>query len=239
MPFRSNYDQDGLFTYHSDAFRTDRRFRQAYERGLQTTRGNDPMHEWRIHIGIWCAVNASKIPGDFVECGTNVGFMASSIMQYLDWNSIDKRFYLIDTFTGPVLSQLNTQEIEDGRKEFFDKLRSLGGLDYTFEEVKRNFAEWKKAIVIKGVIPDILDSVPASSVAFLHIDLNCALPEVAALRFFWPKLSPGAHILLDDFAYSGFEPQRLAMSSVADELGVTIAYLPSGQGLLIKSGAET
>jgi hypothetical protein len=35
-------------------------------------------------------------------------------------------------------------------------------------------------------------------------------------------------------AYRGFEEQRLAMNSLASELGVPISALPTGQGLLIK-----
>lgn len=70
--------------------------------------------------------------------------------------------------------------------------------------------------------------------AYLHIDMNCAPPEVAALRFFWPRLTPGAFVLLDDYAIGERDEQRVAMDEVAGELGVKICSLPTGQGLLIK-----
>ena len=79
-----------------------------------------------------------------------------------------------------------------------------------------------------------LDQVDSRSVAFLHIDMNCAPPEVAALRYFWPRLTPGAFVLLDDYAYRGYEEQHLAMNALASELDVPICSLPTGQGLLIK-----
>jgi hypothetical protein len=41
-------------------------------------------------------------------------------------------------------------------------------------------------------------------------------------------------VLLDDYAYWGYEEQRLAMNALASELSVPICALPSGQGLLIK-----
>lgn len=64
--------------------------------------------------------------------------------------------------------------------------------------------------------------------------MNCAPPEVAALRFFWPRLTPGAFVLLDDYANRGRDEQRRAMDEVAAEFGVKICTLPTGQGLLIK-----
>ena len=70
--------------------------------------------------------------------------------------------------------------------------------------------------------------------AYLHIDMNCAPPEIAALRYFWPRLSPGAFVLLDDYANRGRDEQRAAMDALAVELGVAICALPTGQGLLIK-----
>ena len=42
----------------------------------------------------------NAFPGDFVECGVNKGFLSSAIMEYLDWNSLDRGFYLLDTFAG-------------------------------------------------------------------------------------------------------------------------------------------
>ncbi len=54
------------------------------------------------------------------------------------------------------------------------------------------------------------------AVAFRHIDMNCAPPEVAALRFFWPRLSPGAFALRDDYAYREYEEQRLAMNALGE-----------------------
>ena len=92
----------------------------------------------------------------------------------------------------------------------------------------------QNAVVIQGVVPDILPDVPVDRVAFLHIDMNCAYPEKAALEFFWPRLSPGAIVLLDDYAYFGYELQAEAIDAAAVVLGVSVLSLPTGQGLIIK-----
>lgn len=246
------YDEDGLATIHNDAFRRRKDFRIAYARALRTLEepgdekaGAEPapwdggfvpgtFGQWRTHIALWCASTAARLDGDFVECGVFVGFMSSAVMKHLDWDTRGRMFYLIDTFAGPDAAQLSAGELQSGRKEEMDHLREIGGYRYSLESVQRNFREWKNVQLIKGLVPDILKECPAEKMAYLHIDMNCALPEVAALRFFWNKLVPGGMILLDDYAFSGFDEQHKAMDALAEELGVEIMSLPTGQGLLIK-----
>jgi hypothetical protein len=42
-------------------------------------------------------------------------------------------------------------------------------------------------------------------------------------------------ILLDDYAYAGYHPQKVGMDAWAANCNVAIASLPSGQGLIIKT----
>jgi hypothetical protein len=107
------------------------------------------------------------------------------------------------------------------------------------EGVRANFAQWKNQRIIVGAVPETLDQVEARTVAYLHIDMNCAPPEIAALRHFWPRLSPGAFVLLDDYANRGRDEQRSAMDTLTAELGVPICALPTGQGLLIKPASAS
>ena len=64
--------------------------------------------------------------------------------------------------------------------------------------------------------------------------MNCAAAEVAALDYFWPKMTLGGIVLLDDYAYWGSKPIRDAHDALAKKLNVEIASLPTGQGLLIR-----
>ena len=112
---RDCYARDSLYTTNNDHFRDDPVFQAAYARGVEASRGVDPQMEWRVHVALWAARNALRLPGDFVECGVNAGFMSSAIMQRLDWRNVEKRFHLIDTFSGPVLNQFSSQEVQRGR----------------------------------------------------------------------------------------------------------------------------
>jgi hypothetical protein len=232
---RRHYDSDGLFTVHSDHFRRDTAFQSAYQRGLQATDGVDPHFEWRLHVALWAASCTLQVPGDFVECGVNQGFMSSAIMQRLGWERVAKHFYLIDTFAGPVTSQFSAGELERGRLTSAADRIAAGAYETDVARVRANFAEWPNADVVQGVVPDVLPSIDVSQVAFLHLDMNCAYPEQAALEHFWNRLSPGAFVLLDDYAYFGYESQTEAIDGLAQSLGFEVLSLPTGQGLIRKA----
>ena len=226
------YARDGLFTHHNDHFRDDTRFQDAYARGVRAAFGIDPQIEWRVHVALWAAANAIRVPGDFVECGVNAGFISSAIMQYLDWSGIGRRFYLIDTFNGPVLTQFSEQEV--GRLRAVEDAAARGAYVKDLERVRANFTEWPNVDLIQGVIPEILPTLGIKEVAFLHIDMNCAWPECAALEHFWGRLSPGALVLFDDYAYFDYGRTTALVDCTVASLGARILSLPTGQGLTIK-----
>lgn len=103
------------------------------------------------------------------------------------------------------------------------------------QSVRANFSEWKNTRIIEGPIPETLPEVAARQIAFCHIDMNCSSPEVAALSCFWDRLVLGAVVLLDDYAYYGYQLFKDGMDRFAEGKGVAIASLPTGQGLLVKS----
>jgi Macrocin-O-methyltransferase (TylF) len=231
---RGRYAQDGLFTVHGDHFRADPAFRAAYGRGVQASHGVDPGFEWRVHVALWAARTGLRVAGDFVECGVNAGFVSSAIMKSLQWNTLGRRFYLIDTFAGPVLTQYSQEEVQKQRLMVARHAIEAGAYVTDIDRIRANFAEWRNAIIVQGAVPEILDKVEFGAVAFLHLDMNCALPERTALEFFWDRLSAGGVILLDDYAYHGHECQRDAIDAAARARGAEVLSLPTGQGVIIR-----
>jgi len=232
-PPSSWYHQDGLSSMHDHEFMVDPAFMRAYARGVQTV-GLDFRFHWRVHVGLWAAACASKLSGDFVECGVGHGVLSSAIMTYLDWDRLDKTFYLLDTFAGLDTRYVSEGEIREGALEKNAAYLRSGQYTTDVDHVRRNFSEWRNVAIIQGAVPDTLPRVDAARVAFLHLDMNCAPPEVAAAEFFWPRLVAGAFVLLDDYAYQGYPVQKLAMDGFARSKGVTVVSLPTGQGMLIK-----
>jgi hypothetical protein len=222
------YNEDGLISIHNHDFTKDRKFISAYLHGV---RANivDIHWEWRVHVGLWAASHATHLPGDFVECGVNKGFLSSAIMDYVHWNTLNKKFYLFDTFNGIPETLISEEEKKLGRLDENSKY-------YTecFDIVKKNFSQYKGVIFVKGTIPSTLTKVSIQKICYLSIDMNNYIPEIAAAEFFWPKLVHGAIVLLDDYAYSGFLPQKKAFDIFAKKKGISILSLPTGQGMFIK-----
>jgi hypothetical protein len=232
------FDYDGLRSIHNHEFMEDPDFRRAYDRAVQAAGGLEYRWYWRVHIGLWAANVASKLTGDFVECGVNYGCLSSAIMEYLDWNTMGRNFYLLDTFSGLDERYIGESDLLSGAIEKSNDALKSGTYTCDIDSVRDNFSEWASHIsIIQGAIPETLNRIEAEKIAFLHIDLNCAMPEVAALTYLWDRIEPGAPILLDDYAYFGYRPQKLAMDKFAQTKAVAIASLPTGQGLILKPPA--
>lgn len=215
------YDHDGLRTAHNHTFAEAPEFQRAYQRGVLAA-GWDYQIYWRAHVILWAAVTAQPLPGAFVECGTGRGFMASAICQHLGWD--DRPFFLFDTFEPGAVKQDSHE-----RHAVASPYYASGP-----EAVRENFAEWPGVRLVIGTVPESLAQINIGSVALLHIDMNDPGPEAAALRHFWPKLCPGGVIVLDDYAFEGFEASHRSADLVAADLGFSILSLPTGQGLTLK-----
>lgn len=232
------YAQDGLISVHNHDFMRDAAFVRAYARGVRSLGGHaDYRWHWRIHVGLWAASAAARLAGDFVECGVNRGFLSSAIMQHLDWDTLGRTFWLLDTFAGLDERFVSERERADGALERNREELASGFYVSGPQSVVDNFSQWKRVRIVVGAIPETLAQVDAPRVAYLHLDMNCAPPEVAAIEHFWPRLVPGALVLLDDYAYFGFEAQKAAMDAFARGHRVAILSLPTGQGLLLKPPA--
>jgi hypothetical protein len=233
-----SYDADYLTTWHKTLdFLTDREFLAAYHRGMDSGHricrapgSKADIHvEWRVHVILWAAWHASQLPGDFVECGVNTGMYSLALCEYVKLNRLEKSIYLFDTFSGIPREQITDREMELGRLQENEQW-----YEECYETAKRNFAPFPRAILVRGRVPDSLATQTIARVCYLSIDMNIVEPEIAAIRFFWDKLSPGAPVVLDDYGWAGFAPQKEAMDAFAAEKGVKILNLPTGQGLLLK-----
>jgi O-methyltransferase len=217
-----NYAQDGLYTRHNSGFMSDPEFIKAEQAGAAT--GSWSNVQWRVHTILWAAFNCNHLEGDFVECGTNKGGFARAIAQYLHFEKSEKTFYLLDTFKGLVPALMTDEEKKLARTDYKD----------CYEQVVDTFKTFKNIKVIRGIVPDTLPFITSDKIAFISIDMNSIKPEIDAMNYLWPKLVKGGMVVLDDYAFHGYEPQFKAHNEWAKAKGVSILSLPTGQGLIVK-----
>jgi len=146
--------------------------------------------------------------------------------------ALPKRFFLFDTYQGIPIEQASekersAREVENAR--FYEEC---------FELATRNFAKWPNCVLVRGRIPDTLGVHDIDRVAYLHLDMNIAAPEIAAIEHFWPRIVTGGVVLLDDYGFEQYRPQKIAMDAWASSAGVAIATLPTGQGLILKAALQ-
>ena len=217
------YMEDGLITRHTADFLHDEKFADAYAKGKATGSWNGSNPRWRVYTACWAAAHAAQLSGDFVECGVNRGGMALTILEYLNFNSLNKKFFLLDTFQGFPEGAAPSKE-------------NIGLYRDCYDDVVKIFAPYPGVLIVKGKVPETLSQITSEQIAYLSIDMNCAEPEVAVLRELWPRLAPNAIVLLDDYAGGPtHERQKKALDSIAREMGFQILTNPTGQGMILKS----
>jgi hypothetical protein len=104
-----------------------------------------------------------------------------------------------------------------------------------YKRVCEKFAAYPQVKVIKGLIPDVFAGNAPERIAYLHIDLNQAPAEIAALDHLFDRMTPGAMLILDDYEWAGFyRGQKLAEDPWFEARRYRVMPLPTGQGLVIK-----
>lgn len=232
------YMADGFITSHDIPFLRNDKSVSAYEAALgdledfcvkSNSRYRQDSWEssreiiWRAHIVTWAAKTVEKLEGDFVECGVGNGLLSKTICHYLEFEKQDRNFYLLDCWE--LLRDENW-----GKKYPRDNTFSSW-----YEYVGARFSQFPNVKLMKGMIPDRLNGVKnIDQVAYLSLDMNDGEPEIAALRFFWPKLVPGAIVYFDDFLWGYPKLQEFVEEFLWDK-DVELLHVPTGNSILIKN----
>jgi O-methyltransferase len=207
---------------HNTGFFQDARFVEAFDAEAATDQERSLV--WRLHVLCWCARNCLRREGDFVECGVYRGFSTAVAARYLGFGALDRRWVLYDTFDGIPADQLNPGEAESPASY------AAPGL---YESCTKRFAAYGNIRVVRGRVPEVLRGDAPGKVAFLHLDMNSAAAEAAALDFFAERLAPGAMVLLDDYGWAFYRAQKLVADAFFAKRDRQVLELPTGQGLVL------
>lgn len=211
------FASDGLVAYWRNlGFLTDEKLMSAYERNAKE------VHEkgiiWRTATLVWAARQALRCEGEFVECGCYKGVSARIVAETVDLPATGRRFFLYDLFEHEA-SMAHHAMPEHGPK--------------LYESTIERFADMPNVVITKGFIPETLSNAP-EKIAFLHIDLNNAPAEIAALEELFGRMPPGGVLVLDDYGQIGYRRQFNAENKWFNERGYHVLELPTGQGLVIR-----
>ena len=210
---------DNLFTFGRHlGFLDDPRFFDAFEKNAADEVERSIV--WRSHVVTWAARQALRREGDFVECGCYKGTTSKIVCDYLEFSKIEKKFFLYDLFEHEADMEHHAQ-VEHGP-----------GL---YEQTVSRFSDYPNVVVTKGRIPEVFHAVAPERISFMHIDLNGATAELAALEHLFDRMVPGAILILDDYGwYWGYATQKYAEDPFFESRGYQVLELPTGQGMVLK-----
>lgn len=151
-----------------------------------------------------------NIFGNVAECGVYRGDFARYVNKYFS----DRKLYLFDTFQGFSNSDLIIE------RSFYDNsfLQSqFSKKDDIFHntsvDVVMRYMPYKENCIIKqGYFPDTATGIE-DTFCFVNLDMDLFQPMLAALDFFWNKMSRGGVILLHDY----FHNELPGVSSAVEE----------------------
>ena len=223
--------QNGLITTFTSNFMEDTLFVDSYEIGLKTgALKNHPGDlYWRAYVACWAASKAKTLEGDFIECGVNLGFLSRVIVNYVGFNNLDKKFYLVDTFSG-----FPTETMGEEQRQYLSAEVASEYID-CYEEVQATFSEFSNVILVKEKVPNALPFVKSEKVSFISLDMNNADAEIAAAEYFWDKMVSGGVIVLDDYGHPSAFFHRKKFDEFCTKRNVKVLTLPNGQGLIFKN----
>ena len=89
----------------------------------------------------------------------------------------------------------------------------------------------------RGFLPESLGPLP-EKIAWLHIDLNAAKPEVETLEVLFERVVPSGIVILDDYGWLVLDAQKNAEDQFFAQRGYEVLELPTGQGMVVKRAAE-
>lgn len=203
-------------------WREDRDFRNKF---FQLSPQN-PYSEERKYTLREFARYTATLPGVMAECGCYVGVSSWFMAQV----SRQTDLYLFDSFEG--LS----------KPEEFDQPRDgvqtweKGDLRTTEDVLRQNLSEFSHVHVLKGWIPTRFPVVADKFFRLVHIDVDLYQPTLDSLAFFYPRLTPGGVIVLDDYGYLTCPGANKAANEYMTDKPEYLLHLPTGQGVIIRAG---
>jgi len=164
------------------------------------------------------------VEGDFAECGVYRGGSAYLLCDFA--RTLGRHVHLFDSFEG--LSEPLPHESHHWTR---------GDLLASEELLRSNLSRFNNYTTYQGWIPDRFDDVETLKFSFVHVDVDLEQPTRDSIEFFYPRMPPGAVLLLDDHGYTTCPGARAAAIGFFTSKREEVLDLATGQGLVIKSAA--
>jgi hypothetical protein len=154
-------------------------------------------------------ISTNNIAGDIVFVGVFKGGAALYLQALFEHYGCKRKVWLFDSFKGFNREQITHEEDKKalelfGTDEYFKELVSVDQISKLF----KRFDLFENTVLIEGFIEDTLKQQQITSIAFLHIDVDCYEPTYYALEQLHAKISPGGWCVCDDYFVPLFDCKK-------------------------------
>ncbi len=166
-------------------------------------------------------VVSERIGGDIAELGVykgNTAFLLARLAQRIGGTA-----YLFDTFRG------FPQEDLDG----IDRDKTPEFADTSLHQVKALVGEHSTRF-IQGSFPDSTSEIPSNlSFWLVHLDCDLYAPFRAGLEYFYPRLKPGAFLVMHDYSNLYWDGVERAINEFFSDKPEKIVPIPDKSGTAV------
>jgi O-methyltransferase len=182
----------------------------------------------RLYLFMHHLIQTKDVPGAVVEIGCNLGGTAVIAKRMLDRLNANKTYICIDTFDGFVGEQFET-DAALGTPVKDQNLFSGNSRELVSKIMHRHGCSDVK--LIQGDVTKIPDTELPEQCSGVLLDVDLTEPTYVALQRFWPRITPGGFILVDDCQDGGSWKARIGYSEFCRETGCPEQYT-YGMGIL-------
>lgn len=178
----------------------------------------------RCHILWTLASQTANVAGNFWECGVYRGGTARLLAECIVAKHADKQLHLFDTFSGMPVT---------GPEDF----HTAGDFsDTSIDAVRRNIGHPGFVHFHPGRIPETFNTDDHQRIAFAHIDVDIYQSILDCCHRIYPRLSPGAVMLFDDYGFPSCPGARKAVDEFFRDKPERPLVLPTAQAIVTRLG---
>ncbi len=165
-----------------------------------------------------------EISGDIVECGVFKGASLARFAMYRKLHGLEeKKLIGFDAF-GEFPKTNFSADISLREEVILDDGGNDGIPIHQMQKVLDEKKCGKNVELIEGdiceTVPGFIKRNPDLKISFLHLDVDLYEPSVTILEFFYPRISKGGVLVLDD--YNSFHGETKAANDYFKDKDVTI-----------------
>jgi hypothetical protein len=166
-------------------------------------------------------VEEQNIEGNVAECGVDFGNSAHHLNMYFN----KKKLYLFDTFEGFTRQDIEAERAQNNSAFLEGCFNFIGGWNHSIDEIMNLMSYPENITVKKGWVPESFEGID-DNFCFVNLDMCLYQPTIAALNFFWNKMSRGGVIVLCGYYHSDLPGIKKALDDFEVIINRRISKVP-------------